>query len=226
MRIGLREGSQHFAPSVRLTNMMKAIRRITACWLAVCGTAAILATGVYGQTNDPGSANVLTRTSTGATREYLEEQASSIDSNGLPPNVQMPGFYRPLLESMLRSSPTFRRQCLRIANESALSVVVRAIQGRSPTHARAVTTFTRRPNGGLSAEININPLDDDIELIAHEFEHVLEQLDDVDLAARAAVANSGVRVVSDGAQLFETARATKTGLKVAQEVRSATRRAD
>ena len=52
------------------------------------------------------------------------------------------------------------------------------------------------------------------ELIAHEFEHVLEQLDCVDLRALAHTGDS--RQLADGA--FETARAIIAGQQVAGEV--------
>jgi hypothetical protein len=75
----------------------------------------------------------------------------------------------------------------------------------------------------MEVEIYLSRLDDPVELIAHELEHVIEQLDHVDLPSRAALPGTGVRrtVSPDGA--FETTRASQTGLRVAQEVRDATR---
>ena len=57
------------------------------------------------------------------------------------------------------------------------------------------------------------------ELIAHEFEHIIEQLDGVDLAARAALPNTGVTAFGHAADMFETTRAQRTGLKVVSELR-------
>ena len=65
--------------------------------------------------------------------------------------------------------------------------------------------------------MEINPLGDFTELLAHELEHVIEQLDGIDLAAKAAVANSGVRSCTDGT--FETSRAVRIGTVVALEAR-------
>jgi hypothetical protein len=56
-----------------------------------------------------------------------------------------------------------------------------------------------------------------IELIAHELEHVIEQLDEADLAAVASRRNSGVKKLVGG--VFETVRASRIGLTVAAEVR-------
>jgi hypothetical protein len=57
-----------------------------------------------------------------------------------------------------------------------------------------------------------------MELLAHELEHIIEQLDGIDLAAKAAVARSGVRECVDGS--FETSRAVRVGTLVALEARA------
>ena len=41
----------------------------------------------------------------------------------------------------------------------------------------------------------IPPVDDHVELIAHELEHVIEQLDDIDLRTLAKVPSSGVQAL-------------------------------
>jgi len=58
-------------------------------------------------------------------------------------------------------------------------------------------------------------------LIAHEIEHVIERLDGVDLRARAALPGTGVRLCDGGDDAFETIRARRAGLAVAEEVRRA-----
>ncbi len=59
-------------------------------------------------------------------------------------------------------------------------------------------------------------LSDLIELIAHEVEHIIEQLDGLDLARLARLAP--VTVWATGDQRFETQRATQMGRLVAAEV--------
>ena len=71
--------------------------------------------------------------------------------------------------------------------------------------------------GQLIASVEINPYGDFTELLAHELEHVIEQLDGIDLAAKATVARSGVRNCADGT--FETSRAVRVGALVALEAR-------
>ena len=56
------------------------------------------------------------------------------------------------------------------------------------------------------------------ELIAHEFEHIIEQLDGVDLAAHAAQRHTGVTAIGHRHDIFETMRAKRAGLKVVSEL--------
>lgn len=136
-----------------------------------------------------------------------------------PPNLLVSSMYRPVVESMLRDSPTFRRQCVRIAAESRLTV--RLSIGSVPlgSDVRAITRISWSGSGHLTAVVNIGFRENAQELIAHEFEHIIEQLDGVDLKARAALAHTGVTSIGHhSADKFETTRAQRTGLKVVAEL--------
>jgi hypothetical protein len=135
-----------------------------------------------------------------------------------PPNLVVGSMYRPVIESMLRESPTFRRQCMRIAGESRLTVHLAIGSMPSRSGARATTRMTRTAKGHLTAIIDIGPLQNTEELIAHEFEHIIEQLDGIDLAARAALPHTGVTEIGYRAATFETTRAQRVGLKVISEL--------
>jgi hypothetical protein len=137
----------------------------------------------------------------------------------LPPNLLVSPVYRPLLESMLQRSPTFRRQCLRIANESWLTVSLRAAPPSWTHGVRAITRILRKPVGRMFASIELIPLSAGVEIVAHEIEHVIEQLDEIDLVSKATLAHSGVREHALPGIAFETTRATRAGLKVAKEFR-------
>jgi hypothetical protein len=145
--------------------------------------------------------------------------AAAIPARGdIPPNMQVSLVYRQLVVKMLSRSPTFRRQMLRIAAASHLTVSLHSAYPSTHTGLRATTEFSRGTKGNLSATIEIVPLKDNIELIAHELEHVIEQLDGVDLAAKASRPNSGVYATGDSGNLFETTRAKRIGSQVAREV--------
>ena len=137
----------------------------------------------------------------------------------IPPNIFVSDTYRPVVESMLRGSPTFRRQCVRIAGEPTLSVYLVVDPPPRRYSVRATTRLSRDERGRLSAAVHISPFDDTRELIAHELEHIIEQLDGVDLAKHAAQPNTGVFAIDANGNMFETMRARRMGLKVASELR-------
>jgi hypothetical protein len=141
----------------------------------------------------------------------------------LPSNLLFPSIYRPVLEGMLRRSATFRRQCVRIAGEPRVTIHLQ-VPSVGTRGARAITRFVWQKDGRLEANIEIAPMNDDVELVAHELEHVIEQLDRIDLPSKAVLPDSGVHVLSGN--MFETTRATRVGLRVAQEVRESARRTD
>jgi hypothetical protein len=163
-----------------------------------------------------GSAFELARGSVASVSYYVAAEAVP-GQLALPSNLVVSSMHQPLVESMLRDSPTFRRQCVRIAGETALTVHL-SIGLRSRSYLRATTRVSRDAIGRLVAFVEIGSLREAEELVAHEFEHIIEQLDGVDLAARAGLAHSGVTALGPGRAIFETQRATRMGLKVAAEL--------
>jgi hypothetical protein len=128
---------------------------------------------------------------------------------GPPPNV-IGGHLQSLLESMWRDSPTFRRQCVRIAAATSLTVTLRTDFTRTRATVRATTTFTLKP-GGLTADVILFGMGDEPELVAHEVEHVIERLD-------------GARLQGDECgSPSESCRAVEAGRRVAREVSEARR---
>jgi hypothetical protein len=143
---------------------------------------------------------------------YLERDSAS-DTVEAPDNLIVPSTYHTTLAAMLQRSAMFRRQCLRLAAASHLSIVVRVMHPLSGG-PRGRTQINREEGGRLRAMVEISAGSDFMELLAHEIEHVIEQLDGIDLPAKAALANSGVRSCVYG---FETSRAVRVGTLVALE---------
>ena len=164
------------------------------------------------------AAGELARASFTSVHQYVAGEAIPTQL-AAPPNITIPAMYGPLVETMLRGSPTFRRQCLRLAAEPSLTVRLEMNPHALRSDARAKTRMTRNAQGHLDAVVEIAPLRDTQELIAHEFEHIIEQLDGIDLAAHAAQSRSGVSAIGSEGGLFETVRAQRMGLKVASELR-------
>ena len=135
----------------------------------------------------------------------------------LPSNLHVTPIYRSLVESIAHQSPTFRAQLLRIANAPSVTVYLDVVP--RVTGSRALTQMSRQIDG-FTAWIEVSRFDDVVELIGHEVEHVIEQIDGVDLAAGAA----GIYSVSSTRTVFETERAARAGVTVAGEVRAAARR--
>lgn len=137
----------------------------------------------------------------------------------VPANVRVPDMYRNVLDRMWLLSPTFRRQCARIERATNL-VVVLAGQPVAPfSGVRARTAIELRRDGLRVANVELNPAlrDQFVELLAHEFEHILEWLDGVDYVASSS--RDGVSHGSAGA--VETMRAIAVGRQVAGEVSAA-----
>ena len=134
----------------------------------------------------------------------------------LPDGIQVSDDLRPRLHAMLEKSATFRSQCRRIGEARQLYVRVRLdarITGRT---YRAVTRICRQPSGAIVAAIDIAAFGDPAEWVAHEFEHLIEQLDGVDLHD---LERRGQGAWKSGNQMFETERAVSVGRRVSREMR-------
>jgi len=160
------------------------------------------------------------RSSVDVAREYRPIGDPLPDDVELPSNLMIPPLYREMVESMRQRSATFRRQCLRIAGASRLTVVLEA--GPPPAHMRALAwTRVARVDGRLEAVIRLGKDYPAPGLIAHELEHVIEQIDGVDLQRKAHLESTGVHECTCGsASAFETARAVRAGYQVASEMRA------
>ena len=130
----------------------------------------------------------------------------------IPANVDG-GVFTPDIQSLLRHSDTFRAQCARIAADRRVRVrvtVAYSVDGGG----RAQTTFRRYRTGTLVADVQMLFGEDYRELLAHEFEHVIEQLDGVNL--RDEVARGRAWEIAAGT--FETRRAFLAGVQARREV--------
>jgi hypothetical protein len=79
--------------------------------------------------------------------------------------------------------------------------------------ARAQTTINRYEAGAMRAEVTLRFSEDYLELLAHEFEHIIEQMDRVSLTDE--VKNGRAWRAPNGA--FETRRAFDAGLRAREE---------
>ena len=132
----------------------------------------------------------------------------------LPESIELEQGLQPIVKWMLEHSPRFRQQCRTLAAAPRLRASVTMSHGQPSGTSRARTAFRQTKTGGLDAQIEIRNASDMSELLGHEFEHLIEQLDGVDLSAMAR--GGEARRLTDGA--FETERAIAAGQQVAGEV--------
>lgn len=172
--------------------------------------AAVVTTGLVGAHPDATNASV----------------SPSAHCEALAERLRIAPVLRPVVIDMCQRAPTFRRQVVRIAGQPGLDVTISPGLFPSTGRTRARTALTRIDGRLRTAAIEV-PAGDSmtlVELVAHEFEHVLEQIDGVDLAQW--VGRSGVYRVgtSDRDGPIETERARRVGRLVAGEYGAATAR--
>jgi hypothetical protein len=132
----------------------------------------------------------------------------------LPANVFLLHDIEEPLRRIYERAPSFRAQCARIAAAKGLRVTVR-IDPRMPSRCRAFTLL-RHSGGQIFADVHLRPSSDHAEMLAHEFEHILEQIEGLNLRTLSRAKGSGVREVEYA--VFETDRAQAAGEAVAEEV--------
>jgi hypothetical protein len=132
----------------------------------------------------------------------------------LPSNLRVPRDLRPMLEQALQRSPTFQRQMRTLLHTQRvrMSVSYGGLRGLKLFQARS--TVTHHEYGALIVDTVLFAPADMVELIAHEIEHVCEQIEGVDLHALAGRRDSGVYDI-DGH--YETRRAIVAGHRVSRE---------
>ena len=133
-------------------------------------------------------------------------------------NLQIENTLEPIVREMWHRSQTFRRQVRRLTHEPSLVVTIAICRVGCSSGARATTRLSRERGLLRQGQVQIKPgnVASLVELIAHELEHVLEQLDDVNLAQFSR--GMGAAATHDeGDGRFETARARQVGQAVAAE---------
>jgi hypothetical protein len=167
---------------------------------------AVVCEARAGQTFDPTPLAARSPSASGATAPARESM--------LPANLIVPDTILPLVTSMWGRSPTFRRQCARLAEHPDVLVHVQLTVGLSNGTARAVVERDPKRHH-VAVQIESRKLALYVEHIAHELEHVLEAMDGADLAHLARQRVDGVRNLGES---YETARAQSVGWMVAREV--------
>jgi hypothetical protein len=143
-----------------------------------------------------------------------DDSTNSVEPLDLPRNLRVPENMRPLLMRMLQTSPTFRRQIAVLAAKPAVRVSVMYGGIRGDRNYHALSTVRKHQWGAMLVDTTIFVPTDLVEIIAHELEHVCEQMEGVDL--RELSRRKGVGVYDLNGH-FETARAIRAGQNATRE---------
>jgi hypothetical protein len=130
-------------------------------------------------------------------------------------NIRVNDILEPVVSALLLKSATFRRQWDTISASRFIRVTI-VLRPGMQGWSRARTEISHFAYGAIRARIELPNATDLTELLAHELEHVVEQLEGLDLRALAARHEGGVVEVRKG--IYETARARAAGLQVYREV--------
>ena len=146
------------------------------------------------------------------------QAADDAPSRALPGAIEATDDLRRHMEMMLLRSATFRQQCLRL-DAPRVHVQIRRDPALFDKPYRAITIIQRSADN-IVASVVIAGFGDPTEWLAHELEHVLEQIDGLNIPHLAR----GHHVAWPSAQgAFETTRAIRAGQIVSGEVRDSQR---
>jgi hypothetical protein len=133
----------------------------------------------------------------------------------MPDTIHVADDLRGPVDTMLRRSAAFRSQCRQIARVPQLYARVRVDARIVDRPYRARSTIFRLISGAIVADIDIAATGDPTEWLAHELEHLIEQLDGLELGDLAR-RRQGAWHSAD--EMFETDRAIRMGRTVLDEV--------
>ena len=136
---------------------------------------------------------------------------SCVPETAPPWTIALPHDLRVLVTQLVDGSPTFRSQWHALISSPRLRLGVKFNAKPGPDRARSVVRHYQY--GLIVAEVEL-PFGEDVELLAHEFEHVREQVEGVNLRRISQDRTAGVK---DLGYAYETERAYDVGRRVATE---------
>lgn len=160
----------------------------------------------------------------GSVRAEVVSKVSPSEVRPVLGSIQISPDLQPYIAAMLEGSPTFRQQYERIISTPKLIINARTDMSFIERPFRARSCMRRYDSGLLVVSMDIAPGIGQTEWIAHEFEHVLEQLDGLSLPALVAQGSRGTWFSSD--RMLETSRAMRAGRTVRDEMKAYKWRSD
>ncbi len=140
-----------------------------------------------------------------------------VRSTDVPLRVTLSGDLQRVAAKMMARSPTFRAQLERLGRTEGLRVTAELDPTIGHRSFRARSVIHRLRTGETVAFVSIASHGSPVEWLAHELEHVLEQVEGIDL--RSLARRSGSVWRSGDGDMFETERAIRAGQRVLVEMR-------
>jgi hypothetical protein len=142
------------------------------------------------------------------------------EASPIPPRFYMDGdVLKARFVHLWDRSPTFREQCRRIVDAGIVVVIeTAAVADLMRWRVRARSIILKNEHGRVQfVRVQIGEDEKWVVHLPHELEHVVEQIEGLDLVREARRTHGHVWSVAGGA--YETLRARQVGLQVAREAR-------
>jgi hypothetical protein len=136
------------------------------------------------------------------------------ECRAIPANIDVQDKLERTVLRLIERSRTFRRQCAAIGAVPSVHVSLRLASGLG-TLVRARAEIATFPDGTTRVSIDVPVSRDLPELMAHEFEHVIEHIDGIRQRAAAPASRGLIQV---GGDAYESKRAIVAGRAAAMEV--------
>ena len=146
-------------------------------------------------------------------------ESCAADTPRVPVTIRIGDGLQEHVAAMLKASSTFREQCRRLAESPSVRVTIRKNAWLLDRSFRAKSRIERSRAGLILALVEITPSGSPAEWIAHEFEHILEQMDGWKLSEMVGRGPAW----RSSENMFETERAIRAGRRVADELRRSRR---
>lgn len=153
-----------------------------------------------------------------ADRQALDASGVCAAQDGrLPDSVRVDEPLQPRIQLMLARSSTFREQCRRLASAPWMHIAVRQGPYFMDRHGFRAYSIIQRPQPRLFiVVVTLQASADPALWVGHEFEHLLEQLDEVDVRKQADTLRDAWHTRQG---MVETGRAVRAGYRILSEVR-------
>jgi hypothetical protein len=144
----------------------------------------------------------------------FDNKIEESDKATLPSNVFMPRYFQIVFHELLNRSITFKHQCRQINATHKLRITIQ-FHPSLPNRFRSLSKVRRTKNDYIIIVVQVALTSDYVEMLGHEFEHALEQVEGLNLQELSKLKKCRVYRQWNGS--YETERAIQAGRTVSNE---------